>query len=50
LAQRQCVLSDAFARHPERFKDIAPTVAPRPTTVWINPPTQTHEAMNEPST
>jgi putative transposase len=49
LAQRQCVLSDAFARHPERFKDIAPTVTPLPTTVWINPPTQTHEAMNEPS-
>jgi putative transposase len=49
LAQRQCVLNDAFARHPERFKYIAPTVTPLPTAVWVNPPTQTHGAMNDPS-
>jgi len=49
LAQRQCVLNDAFARHPERFKYIAPTVTPLPTAVWINPPIQTQEAMNDPS-
>ena len=46
LAQRQCVLNDAFARHPERFKYIAPTVTPLPTAVWINPPTQTHKSRN----
>ena len=49
LAQRQRVLNDAFTRHPERFKYTPPTVTPLPTAVWINPPTQTHEAMNDPS-
>jgi putative transposase len=49
LAQRQCVLNDAFARHPERFKYIAPTVTPLPTSVWINAPIQTHDAMNDSS-
>jgi putative transposase len=49
LAQRQRVLNDAFTRHPERFKYIAPTVTPLPTAVWINPPDQTQEAINGPS-
>jgi putative transposase len=49
LAQRQLVLYDAFARHPERFKYIAPTVTPLPTAVWINPPDRTQEAINVPS-
>ncbi|MFT4585910.1 MAG: hypothetical protein ACI915_005469 [Gammaproteobacteria bacterium] len=49
LAQRQLVLNDAFARHPERFKYIAPTVTPLPTAVWINPPDRTQEAINVPS-
>ena len=50
LAQRQRALSHAFALHPERFKYTAPTVTELPTEVWINPPTQTHEARNDPST
>ncbi len=38
LAQRQATLDQAYAQHPERFVRGAPTTAPAPTTVWINPP------------
>lgn len=49
LAQRQRALSHAFTQHPERFKYAEPTVAALPTAVWINPPIQTHETMNNQS-
>lgn len=39
LADRQRVLSAAYALHPERFVRRPPTVAELPQTVWINPPT-----------
>lgn len=38
LAQRQAVLQQAYAAHPERFVNGSPTVSPLPTTVWINRP------------
>ncbi len=38
LAQRQSVLDEAFARHPERFAGGPPQVAAPPKAVWINPP------------
>lgn len=38
LAQRQAALDQAYAQHPERFVHGAPTPAPVPTAVWINPP------------
>jgi putative transposase len=37
-AQRQAVMQQAFAAHPERFVRGAPTVLPPPAAVWINPP------------
>lgn len=36
--QRQTVLTDAFARHPERFSLGLPNVKGAPVAVWINPP------------
>ena len=38
IQQRQQVLDDAFARHPERFVRTSPKHPPQPTAVWINPP------------
>jgi putative transposase len=38
LAQRQIVMNEAFARHPERFVAGAPKVPALPKAVWINPP------------
>jgi putative transposase len=38
LDQRQAVMNDAHARHPERFPQGAPTVPALPRGVWINPP------------
>ena len=37
-AQRQAVLSVAFAAHPERFRSGSPYVPGAPAAVWINPP------------
>jgi putative transposase len=37
-SQRQQVLSQAYARHPERFVRGAPTAPQLPIAVWINPP------------
>jgi putative transposase len=39
LAERQRVLDEAFARHPERFVAGRPNVPTLPTAVYINPPT-----------
>jgi putative transposase len=36
--QRARVLTEAFARHPERFPNGSPVPRPLPTAVWINPP------------
>ena len=49
LAHRQQALNHAFVQHPERFKYIEPTIAALPKAVWINPPVQTQEVMNDPS-
>ena len=38
LDQRQATLDHAYAQHPERFVHGAPSTAPLPTAVWINPP------------
>jgi putative transposase len=38
IAQRQQVLREAYARHPERFVKGEPIHPPVPTQVWINPP------------
>ena len=38
LAQRQRILEDAWAAHPERFVRGMPKIKPLPETVWINPP------------
>lgn len=38
LAQRQAVLDEAFAKHPERFIKGHPQVPAPPKAVWINPP------------
>jgi putative transposase len=38
LAQRQLVLQQAFAAHPERFVKARPSPTPLPGTVWINQP------------
>ena len=46
-AERQRVLEDAYARHPERFVK-GPPQAPRvPAEVWINPPPNTVECAPE---
>ena len=49
LSGRQRALNQAFSAHPERFKYASPSVAPLPTEVWINPPTQTQEDENRQS-
>ena len=36
--QRARVLTEAYARHPERFPNGCPSPRPLPTAVWINPP------------
>jgi putative transposase len=38
LAARQRVLTEAYAKHPERFVRHEPRVQVLPKTVWINPP------------
>jgi putative transposase len=38
LAQRQTILSDAYAAHPERFVRKPPTPPTLPSAAWINPP------------
>lgn len=38
LDQRQRVLQQAYAAHPERFVKGAPTITQLPPAVWINPP------------
>ncbi len=38
IEQRQQVLDHAYQRHPERFVRAAPKPQPKPTAVWINPP------------
>lgn len=40
-AQRQQVLDEAYARHPERFIQGAPQVPQLPAAVWINQPKET---------
>lgn len=39
LEERERVLMEAYARHPERFVDGKPRPAQPPSVVWINPPT-----------
>ena len=39
-ATRQIVLDKAFKITPERFVNKTPKPPQKPTTVWINPPTQ----------
>ena len=41
LVERQAVLQQAYAAHPERFVKGPPTVPQLPTAVWINPPQPT---------
>jgi putative transposase len=36
--QRQNTLDDAFARHPIRYRRIAPSAPQIPNMVWFNPP------------
>jgi putative transposase len=43
--QRQTVLTDAFARHPERFSLGLPNVKGAPPAVWINPPQRTDNLL-----
>jgi len=43
LRERQTVLNQAYARHPERFVRRPPRVEPLPETVWINRPEQVIE-------
>ena len=38
FAQRQQVLQQAYAAHPQRFVNGLPTPPPLPSAVWINPP------------
>lgn len=38
LQQRQAILQQAYAAHPERFVRGAPSVPTLPAAVWINPP------------
>ena len=45
---RQLALDDAFARHPERFRNKPPKAAIPPEAVWINPPKQ--ETLEETKT
>ncbi len=45
LAERQAVLTAAYARHPERFVKRPPTPAKPPNAVWINPPPREQEPV-----
>ena len=38
LRNRQLTLTEAFAQHPERFKNVTPKVEQLPTAAWINQP------------
>ena len=42
LAGRQTALDEAYAAHPERFPNGAPTGKALPKAVYINPPEDTH--------
>jgi len=44
LVQRQMVMQQAYARHPERFVNGLPRLPELPTAVWINPPQTGTEA------
>ena len=43
--QREAVMQQAYAAHPERFVKGAPVLPPLPTAVWINPPRQAGEPI-----
>jgi putative transposase len=47
-AQRQQVLTAAYAAHPERFVNGRPHPADLPTAVWINPPPKKPSAQDAP--
>jgi len=47
LQKRNLVLSNAFERHPERFKNKPPTAGEVPTAAWINPPNLSKEKADE---
>lgn len=47
LAQRQRVLSDAYAIHPERFPRGQTAAGRLPEAVWINPPKTTTESQKD---
>jgi len=47
LAKRKKTLEEAFARHPERFKNKKPVVGEVPTKAWINPPMVESEAITK---
>ena len=49
-AQRQQVLTAAYAIHPERFVQGRPQPAEIPTAVWINPPAKRPTAQDAPGT
>jgi len=49
-AQRQDVLTAAYARHPERFVKGRPQPADLPTAVWLNPPAKKTTAQDAPGT
>jgi len=38
LENRQLTLTEAFAKHPKRFKNVTPKVGQLPTAAWINQP------------
>jgi putative transposase len=46
LEQRQKVLQEAFARHPQRFKGRLPTPKELPPAAWINRPPSLQEELN----
>ena len=39
-AERQKILDAAFQTNPQRFVKASPKPPPKPTAVWINPPTR----------
>jgi putative transposase len=47
LAARQLVLDQAYARNPERFVHARPKPIPLPEAVWINPPKEVTESVND---
>ncbi len=48
-AQRDCVLTAAYAAHPERFVNGRPKPADLPNAVWINPPVKKSTAQDAPA-